>query len=208
MLAFTADKKGQILQAALEVFLTYGFRKTSMDDIARAASMSRPGLYNNFRNKTDIFRALVELFCDTSLRRAKAELDGTGDFASRLTRAIEVSIVEMNAVVESAPHGSELMNVNEEIAADLERSWSCQFKELLTHAFAGAEEKGEINLVAIGVTPAEAASVFDNTIEGLRQKCLRGEMINEELGAAIRFFAGAMSARSTAKITSSVDEAA
>ena len=61
MLDFPLDdgKRGAILKAAFEVFITYGFRKTSMDDIARAAGMSRPGLYQLFANKTDIFRALV-----------------------------------------------------------------------------------------------------------------------------------------------------
>jgi AcrR family transcriptional regulator len=57
MLQTTPDKRGTILAAAFDVFINYGFRKTSMDDIARAAGMSRPALYQVFRNKTEIFRA-------------------------------------------------------------------------------------------------------------------------------------------------------
>ena len=59
MLNFPTDKKGVILKASFEVFITYGFRKTSMDDIARAAGMSRPALYQFFKNKDDLIRSIL-----------------------------------------------------------------------------------------------------------------------------------------------------
>ena len=88
MLNFATDKKSVILKASFEVFITYGFRKTSMDDIARAAGMSRPALYQSFKNKTDIFRALATHFCEVSLSKAKGELNCEAAFSQRLMRAI------------------------------------------------------------------------------------------------------------------------
>jgi AcrR family transcriptional regulator len=43
----TVDRTRQerVLAAALEVFGRYGFRKTSMDEVARSADISRQGLY-------------------------------------------------------------------------------------------------------------------------------------------------------------------
>ncbi|TIX07369.1 MAG: helix-turn-helix transcriptional regulator, partial [Mesorhizobium sp.] len=35
-------KRARILEGAMKVFLAYGFTRTTMDDIARAADMSRP----------------------------------------------------------------------------------------------------------------------------------------------------------------------
>ena len=53
------EKKHQILQAATEVFGTYGYKKTSMQDIADALDISRPALYQYYKNKEAVFLALV-----------------------------------------------------------------------------------------------------------------------------------------------------
>lgn len=53
-------RRAQILGSALGIFLRFGFRKTSMDDVARALDLSRQALYAHFRNKDDLFRAALE----------------------------------------------------------------------------------------------------------------------------------------------------
>ncbi|MBB6550143.1 TetR/AcrR family transcriptional regulator [Nonomuraea rubra] len=54
------QRRGHVLAAALQVFARYGFRKASMDEVARAADISRPGLYFLFATKEELFRATVE----------------------------------------------------------------------------------------------------------------------------------------------------
>ncbi len=54
----------------MRVFLRYGFKKTSMDDIARAAGLSRQGLYLHYRTKEELFKAAVVAQTD-SLRAAR-----------------------------------------------------------------------------------------------------------------------------------------
>ncbi|WP_433873155.1 TetR/AcrR family transcriptional regulator [Saccharopolyspora sp. CA-218241] len=49
-----------ILDAALQVFLRFGYRKTSMDEVARAADFSRQGLYLHFPGKQALFHATIE----------------------------------------------------------------------------------------------------------------------------------------------------
>lgn len=49
-----------ILAAALEVFSAYGYRGTTVDQIAARAQMSKPNLLYYFRRKEDIYRALLE----------------------------------------------------------------------------------------------------------------------------------------------------
>jgi TetR/AcrR family transcriptional regulator of autoinduction and epiphytic fitness len=60
-IASTPDsaRRERVLAVALEVFGRYGFRKASMDEIARAAGMSRQGLYLHFASKDALFRAAV-----------------------------------------------------------------------------------------------------------------------------------------------------
>lgn len=52
--------KDIILEAASDIFRRYGFRRSSMDDIARAAHMSRQNLYFHYSTKEALFEATVE----------------------------------------------------------------------------------------------------------------------------------------------------
>jgi TetR/AcrR family transcriptional regulator of autoinduction and epiphytic fitness len=76
----TADRTRQerVLAAALEVFGRYGFRKTSMDEVARSAGISRQGLYLYFASKEALFRAAVRQELDTALGDASRCLDKEG----------------------------------------------------------------------------------------------------------------------------------
>ena len=54
-----AARRDVIVLAATAVFLRYGFKKTSMDDLARAAGISRQGLYLHFDTKEALFKAAI-----------------------------------------------------------------------------------------------------------------------------------------------------
>lgn len=49
-------RRQAVLESALETFSRFGYRKTSMDDVAKAAHISRPGLYFLFESKPALFR--------------------------------------------------------------------------------------------------------------------------------------------------------
>ncbi|MFJ3221685.1 TetR/AcrR family transcriptional regulator [Kitasatospora sp. NPDC086801] len=51
------DRRTTVLDSALATFARFGYRKTSMEEVARAARISRPGLYFLFSSKEALFRA-------------------------------------------------------------------------------------------------------------------------------------------------------
>ncbi len=53
------DRRATVLESALVTFARFGYRKTSMEEVARAAHISRPGLYFLFTSKENLFRAAV-----------------------------------------------------------------------------------------------------------------------------------------------------
>lgn len=61
------EKYDYILHSALTTFLHYGFKKTSMDDIAKAAGITRQGLYFHFKNKDEILKASVKKALNDSM---------------------------------------------------------------------------------------------------------------------------------------------
>jgi AcrR family transcriptional regulator len=55
------SKRQQIIDGALQVFATKGFEQATNKDIADAAGIGSPGLiYHYFKDKTDLFRQVVE----------------------------------------------------------------------------------------------------------------------------------------------------
>ena len=69
----------RILAAAEECFSRYGFQKTSMEDVAREAGLSRRSVYRHFPDKAALFKqvgaARARIFLDEIMRRT-AELEG------------------------------------------------------------------------------------------------------------------------------------
>lgn len=53
-------RPGEIIEAALEMFVTNGFNGTRLDDVARLAGISKGTLYLYFASKEDLFRAVVQ----------------------------------------------------------------------------------------------------------------------------------------------------
>lgn len=59
------DKRNQIQNAAIELFLTEGYDRTSMQKIADKAGVSKQTLYSHFNDKGDLFRVCVVGWTDT-----------------------------------------------------------------------------------------------------------------------------------------------
>ena len=57
-------KRRQIIEGARAVFLAQGFDAASMNDIARAAGVSKGTLYVYFKHKEELFEAIVEQECE------------------------------------------------------------------------------------------------------------------------------------------------
>ena len=77
------DKAGhheQIMAAAWQEFLTYGFTDASMRRIASSAGMSVSGLYKHFTGKEEMFSALVEPACQGLINMYHLEADDQEQF--------------------------------------------------------------------------------------------------------------------------------
>jgi len=53
-------RREQILDVALEVFATTGFHSTSMNEVAEAAGVTKPVLYQHFDSKRALYQALLD----------------------------------------------------------------------------------------------------------------------------------------------------
>lgn len=80
--------KDAILKAAQEIFSKYGYKKTTLDDIARYIGKGKSALYYYYKNKEQIFEAVLA-FEVTQLRdELFNELDAAKDPQDKLRRYI------------------------------------------------------------------------------------------------------------------------
>jgi AcrR family transcriptional regulator len=74
-----AERRARILRAAEDQFAARGYHATSMDDIAAAAGVTKPVLYDHFGSKLDLYVRLTEGIRDelTALGAAAMAAQGT-----------------------------------------------------------------------------------------------------------------------------------
>ena len=80
------DTRDLILQAALQRFAEKGYAGTSVQEIVDAARVTKPALYYHFRNKADLYRALVDWAFEERYRLMQEAALPDGGLARQLTR--------------------------------------------------------------------------------------------------------------------------
>ena len=82
-------RRRQLLEAASTVLVDSGYHATGMDDIAEAAGVSKPVLYQHFASKQDLFLSVLGMHVDRLLDRLTDALESTTDNHGRVRAAIE-----------------------------------------------------------------------------------------------------------------------
>ena len=82
-------RRQQLLGAAQEVFVAQGYHAAAMDDIADAAGVSKPVLYQHFPGKLDLYLALLDQHAEAMVAAVRAALDSTTDNKLRVAATIE-----------------------------------------------------------------------------------------------------------------------
>lgn len=88
------EKQELILEAALDVFSQFGFRGSTIDQIAEAAGMSKPNLLYYFKSKEDVHAPLLARILDIwlePLREMNPEGDPLSEIQSYIRRKLEMS---------------------------------------------------------------------------------------------------------------------
>ncbi len=181
-------KANRILEAAKSCFLNYGFKKTSMSDIASQANMSRPALYLHFDNKETIFCALVEQLHEQTLSQAATVLKKEESLSDRVRQAFECHSVALFSLVANSTHGDELIDINGKVAAEITRASVAKFVQLLAQVLKESEVNQEIQLKNLDLTSLQAAELLVNSSHGLKEAATSVEDYRIKLQQLIKMF--------------------
>jgi TetR/AcrR family transcriptional regulator len=86
-----SENEALILDAALEVFSAFGYRGSTVDQIAARSGLSKPNLLYYFRSKDEIYKAVLERTLALWLTPLQA-LDPAKDPVEELTRYISAKL--------------------------------------------------------------------------------------------------------------------
>ncbi|HXM29619.1 MAG TPA: TetR/AcrR family transcriptional regulator [Chthoniobacterales bacterium] len=112
------EKRQRIVSAALAVFFKYGYQRVSMNEIAEAAGISRPGLYLYFSSKEEVFRAAILQFADSLIEEISKGLPAQKTIGEKVRYAFEVWIVQRFDVTLNSPEAKEISDSSYEFAQE------------------------------------------------------------------------------------------
>jgi TetR/AcrR family acrAB operon transcriptional repressor len=128
--------RDRILDAAMLVFRRQGFRRSSIEQAAEAAGLTRQALYHHFKSKEALFRAVIERLHENALAAEIASADaaekaGKG-LADILIAEITVRLKQLIAPLEGSPHVEELFSEHLQQARDIYQKYAAHYADQLT----------------------------------------------------------------------------
>jgi AcrR family transcriptional regulator len=78
------ERRRQLLDAALEIFVSRGYHAAAMDEIAERAGVSKPVLYQHFPGKLELYLALLDESVDGLVDTVRSALRSTPENKQRV----------------------------------------------------------------------------------------------------------------------------
>jgi AcrR family transcriptional regulator len=82
------QKKESIIRAALELFMQYGFKKVSINDVAVKANVSPVTIYNHYGNKDTLVYEVIRYQLGSMMENYKRIIYGDGTFSEKIREIV------------------------------------------------------------------------------------------------------------------------
>jgi TetR/AcrR family transcriptional regulator, regulator of autoinduction and epiphytic fitness len=188
-------RRAVILDAALRVFGQYGFRRTSMDDIAREAGIGKGTIYLSFASKEEVFQALAQRLAQQMLAGAEAASRRPGTTADRLAAMHAAWFGIYADTIRRSPHAADLLDAKHQLSADLTADTARRYKRLVRDVLAEAAATGELHLEPAGLTPDTAAELLIASARGLESSTSSPAAYRRHLTTLVRVMIAGLASR-------------
>jgi AcrR family transcriptional regulator len=161
----------RILDAAMLVFRRHGFRRSSIEQAAEAAGLTRQALYHHFKSKEALFRAVIEQLHEDALAAEIASADAKeragGSLADILVAGVTARLRQFIASFDGSPHIEELFSEHLLQARDLYQKYTGLYA---AHGAATIERVCRKQRLALanGMTSPELARCVEMAINGAK----------------------------------------
>ncbi|MCG7575046.1 TetR/AcrR family transcriptional regulator [Phaeobacter sp. CNT1-3] len=157
------DSKGIMI-----AFAQYGFRKTSMEDIARASDLSRQSIYKKFGSKEACYDQILLAYMSGIYGEVFAMLAAPTDTPVAVLEAVFERIGEDAVAFANTPHGPEVMEDALRHATKAPERWPAVFEENLAqffhqHGFAASRAHAD-DIAFVMVTASRGSLIHAETV--------------------------------------------
>jgi TetR/AcrR family transcriptional regulator, transcriptional repressor of aconitase len=143
-----SQRRREIIAAAISCFLQFGYAKTSLDDIAKRANLSRPLLYRKFKNKEAIFAAVYDDVFESRFVKVDEILAARGSKHAKLGRVYEAIAIDTWALIVNAPTVAEFYAACERVIPEIQAKHERRLLQVTTDLL-GSREVAEVFMLAV-----------------------------------------------------------
>lgn len=104
------EKHESILAAAERLFVRYGFKKTTIEDVASEAGVGKGTIYSYFRGKEELLLAYSDRCWEQILAEARRIAAKPGHVQVRISETMQAILLGMWDQIHRGPHGEEIFN--------------------------------------------------------------------------------------------------
>ena len=171
------NREDNILDAAVRVFMRYGVRRTTMNDIASEAGIVRQTLYNVFKNKDEVLCATIRQYADNGLAASAEEIEQTADLGEQLDILFTHYVVKGYDMMQQSPDADDVINgFNEMGREELARA-----NERFQKAFADVLDPYEQPIMDSGYSVQELATFLASGAKGLKHQAQSRDQLMDML---------------------------
>jgi len=167
----SSDVRQEILDAAEGLFARYGFKKTSVDDVAGAARIGKGSVYLHFDSKEDLFAEVVRRASDRMLTALLGAVSRARTPVAKLRAFVQVQMTTVAEIMAQYSLAEETLLELLPLAASVRRGYLAREHDLLVEvlrdgAAAGAFVVDHPELLAAGLmagmTAVQAHTAVDD----------------------------------------------
>lgn len=178
-----SPKEERVVVAAIDVFLRYGYARTTMRDIAESAGVSRPALYLIFPHKDDIFAAVLARLSARTLQEFRDALPQLSSLAEKLHFCCEKWGTHGFDLREVHPDSKDLFNPHFPPVREMYADFAAFLVEILTEPLAASELKS---------TPEALAQVLVFAMRGFEEFAEDGVQMRHLIAGHVDIVAAAI----------------
>jgi AcrR family transcriptional regulator len=180
-----ASRRSYVVAAATEVFRRYGFARTTMGDIARAAGLSRPTLYAAFPDKPAIFEAVISDLVDVELARIRSGNRRRTALPAQLRYACEHWMSTGYEIISANPDASDLFDDRFPAV----QAGNTAFEALLVELIEPATRSSGLE-----VSPHDLARMMTSAMQGFKRRAATKTELDRLLDTCLRVTLAALAA--------------
>ena len=154
------NTRERILVAAIQRFSKFGYRRTSINDVAEEAGLARATVYLYWRKKEDLFVAGLERFNVRSRDLAETAAAKKRSAAERIRATVMAQYGATSDIVHGTASGHELFEANLRLGGAVVEECLRHGEELLTRLLQQGIRDGEFDLRRSSASPADLAHII------------------------------------------------